>query len=283
MTATEALIRDLRARAENEGAWSVTQDELSDRYDPVDLYRAVYTAGHVSVDRFGPENAGELLALLEQLTGRDYGSEFREAGLFLSHEDRLDLTDRFVRVVRRAVVLHVPEPETFRAMLREFKRYDRARFVYLSTFIDTDRLVSRCADEYLEVRDAAALRFTVESYLRRLLQRHIVDLEDLAPALLEILRTVARHEGVLPRARADAEFDRGKRRAGAQRSHRATSRAEALQVLGLASEPTRVEIRDRYRALMRRYHPDVNPHGLEQAKLINNAYAVLINASAADS
>ncbi len=281
MTSTEALIRDLRAYAEADGAWSVTQDELSDRYDPVDLYRAVYATGHVSVDRFGPENAGDLLALLEELTGRDYGPEFREAGLFLSHDDRLDLTERFVRVVRRAVVLHVPEPETFRAMLREFRRFDRARFVYLSTFFDADRLVGQCADEYLELREAAALRFTVESYLRRLLQRHIVDLEDLAPALLEILRTVARHEGMLPRGRADAEFERENRRPGAQRPHRAASRAEALRVLGFASEPTRTEIRDRYRSLMRRYHPDVNPNGLERAKLINNAYAVLINASAA--
>ncbi len=290
MTATAALIHDLRARAGYDGTWSVAQDELSDRYDPVDLYRAVYAAGQVSVDRYGPENTGELLALLEQLTGRDYGPEFREAGLFLSHDDRLDLTERFVRLVRCAVVLHLPEPETFRAMLREFRRYDRARLVYLSTFFDTETLVRQCADEYLEVRDAAALRFTVESYLRQLLQRHIVDFEDLAPALLEILRTVARHEGMLPGSRGGAGFDRdadaaddhGNGRADAQRPHRAESRAQALQVLGLGSEPARAEIRDRYRSLMRRYHPDVNPNGLERAKLINNAYAVLINASAAD-
>ncbi len=278
MTSTEALIRDLKARAESDGAWSVTQDELSDRYDPVDLYRSVYAAGQVSVDRYGPENVGELLALIEYLCERDYGPEFREAGLFLSYDDRLDLTERFVRVVRRAVVLHLPEPETFRAMLREFRRYDRARFVYLSTFFDPALLVRTCSDEYLEVRDAPALRVTVEAYLRRLLQRHIVDLEDLAPALLEILRTVARHEGMLPGSGPHGDADR--KAGGERRRPPADSRTQALQVLGLhACEPTHARIRERYRSLMRRYHPDVNPDGLERAKLITNAYAVLISAN----
>ena len=278
MTSTQALIRQLEERATEEGSWSVTADELSDRYDAVDYYRAVYETGLVSTDVYGPDNAGELLALIERLTGRDYQAEFRSAGLYLSHDDRIELTERFVRVVRHAVVVHVPEPETFRAMLREFRRYDRAEFVYLQTFFDTGELVSRCTDAYVDLRSAPALRATVEAYLRLLVQRHIVDLHDLAPALLEILRTVARHEGFLPGARAEAESDsgRGESVAGEQ----ADERARALGILGLRSaDPSRREIRDSYRRLMRRYHPDVNPDGLERAKAINNAYGLLITAA----
>jgi tRNA threonylcarbamoyladenosine modification (KEOPS) complex Pcc1 subunit len=288
MTTTQALIEELKQRAESEGTWTVTSDELADRYDSVDYYRAVYETAQVSTELYGPDNAGELLVLLAALTGRDYRDELRDAGLFLSHEDRIELTERFVRVVRRAVVVHIPEPETFRAMLREFRRYDRAEFVYLSTFFNTDELVERCSAEYMDLRDAPALRATVESYLRLLLQRHIVDLHELAPALLEILRTVARHEGMLPggrvrrdeeaRARQDAgPGGHGEADGAAGELH---ARKQALSVLGItSSNPTKGEIRDRYRRLMRKYHPDINPRGLETAKAINNAYGLLITSA----
>ena len=279
MTITETLIRNLEERAREEGTWTVTADELSDRYDPVEFYRAVYAAGQVSTQVYGPDNAGELLVLIDHLTGRDYRTQFRAAGLVLNHEDRIDLTGRFARIMRRAVILHVPEPETFRAMLRQFRRYDRAQVVYLGTFFDTDELVRACTDEYLDARDAPALRSTVESYLRLLLQRHIVDLHELAPALFDILRTVARHEGMLPGGRG-ADDDRPGPDPADDRRSEIRERSEALRVLGFSgSGPTRNEIRDSYRRLMRQYHPDVNPDGLEKAKLINGAYALLMTGS----
>lgn len=276
MTTTQALIEDLTRRAEADGTWTVTSDELADRYDAVDFYRAVFETAQVSTDTYGPDNAGELLVLLDALTNHDYRNEFRDAGLFLTHEDRIDLIERFVRLVRRAVVIHVPEPETFRAMLREFRRYDRAEFVYLRTYFDPDELVRRCTRDYLDVRDAPALRATVSSYLRLLLQRHIVDVAELAPALMEILRTVARHEGLLRGADEDEKRSRERLVASPPDERRV-----ALATLGIRSRnPSRSEIRDHYRTLMRRFHPDLNPEGLERAKEINNAYGLLITDAA---
>lgn len=282
MTATRTLIRDLAEQAAQQGDWHLTSDEISERYDSVDAYRAMYETGLVSTDEYGPDNVGELLLLLDSLAGRDYRPEFRDAGLFLTHEDRLELTERFVRTVRRAIVIHVPEPETFRAMLAEFKRYDVASFTYLETFLPRAELAARCASEYMEditarTEAATVLAATVRSYLLLLLQRHVVDIEDLAPALMEILRTVARHEGVLPRGRSHATADDGRRPEQEQEPDETRS---ALIVLGIRSaRPDRGEIQRAYRDLMRRYHPDINPDGLERAKEINNAYAILIGGS----
>ena len=53
----------------------------------------------------------------------------------------------------------------------------------------------------------------------------------------------------------------------------------ARRALGVAGLPlSRRLLRDRYRALMKRFHPDVNPGGLELAKDINAAYSRLLDA-----
>jgi curved DNA-binding protein CbpA len=48
--------------------------------------------------------------------------------------------------------------------------------------------------------------------------------------------------------------------------------------MGLPDQPLAADaLRRRYRELMKRYHPDVNPSGLERCKEINAAYAVLMS------
>ena len=279
MTTTESLMADLVAMVMETGTWQLTSDELSDRYDSVDAYRSLFQTGMLGTDEFGPDNVGELLIVLDELAGRDYRPAFRDVGLFLTHDDRLDLTERFVRTVRRAIVLHTPEPETFRAMLAEFRRYDVARFTYLENFLPGAEMASRCASEYVEDlldrrSGAQVLEPTAHSYLLLLLQRHVVDVEDLAPALLDILETVARHEGYLPRGRTHQHTEDAHEQ-GADLDGQAAV-ARALSILGIRSgRPEPTQIRDAYRTLMRKYHPDINPDGLERSKQITSAYALL--------
>jgi hypothetical protein len=281
MTNTEALIRLLVDQVLDTGTWQLTADEIADRYDAVDAYRAMYETGLLGTELFGPDNPAELLVLLDKLAGRDYRQEFRAAGLFLTHEDRIELTERFVRVVKHAVVLHVPEPDTFRAMLADSRRYDVARFTYLETFLPRAELVERCLRTYMEDlterREAAGtLESTVRAYLLLLLQRHVVDLEDLAPALFDILETVARHEGFLPRGRTHHEQTEQSSDPSQVEADQVRKALSVLEIRG--GQPSRTQLRDAYRRLMRRYHPDINPDGLERSKQITAAYAVLVES-----
>lgn len=60
---------------------------------------------------------------------------------------------------------------------------------------------------------------------------------------------------------------------------------DALSILGLAAGASREEIAAAYKALVRKYHPDVNPAGEQMAKLINAARDALADydgASATD-
>jgi DnaJ-like protein len=272
MNALNTILAMLSERILKDGSWTLTVDELEDLVDPVTLYRAVYERGLIGRDTYDLSSAGELVNLLERAVQPDAERRMREAGLFLSHDDRIELTSRFVRFVRRAIVLHVPDIEIFRGMVTQFRRYDIAEETYCNTYLGMEPIINACAAEHAEDTENAAVReLTAIWYLRTLVDRQIVVLADLGPALFDLLRTIGRQEGSLPPIKADDSA----RAAGVEQTERNERRA-ALAVLEIDSpRPSRSEIQSRYRRLMRRFHPDVNPNGLEMAKKINAAYGLL--------
>ncbi len=285
------LVEELCDQCVDHGTWRLDRDALASRFDPVAFYRALYQTGQLGVEAYGPDNVGELSDLMTVITSEPWDRPLRDAGLLLTHEDRIDLTERLVRAITTAVVLHVPEPETFRAMLHDARRFDEALRLYCDTFLPEDAVQKRCVCDYLgvrgvehDVRRAAALGSTAAAYLRQLFIRHVVDLRSLAAALMEILQTVARHEGYLRAPRIDDEQSGTRPNGHPRGASLADRRDAALRVLGLHGRADhRVDprsVRDAYRRLMRRYHPDVNPNGLEMAKRITNAYAEVLGSLA---
>jgi hypothetical protein len=146
---------------------------------------------------------------------------------------------------------------------------------------------------------------TAARYLRRMFEKHVLDRRGLFTLLEERLRLAAAQAGhVDPEEREGEEWEREDRErvdgadrgaeGGARRGtrtetpevHRGTRRAWALKVMGFAgadSAPDTDALRSRYRTLMMRHHPDVDPSGLERCKDVNVAYTLLIAGTAADS
>ncbi len=281
MSMLETVLATLGERILSTGSWMLTLDELEALMDPVTLYRAVYELKLVGRDAYTPSSTGELVGLLERAVASDAELRMRDAGLFLGHGDRIGLTERFVRHVRHAVVLHVPNPEMFRGMIEQFKRYDIAEQTYCDTYLSMAPIIDACAAEHAEGRENSAVhQLTARWYLRTLVDRGIVVPADLGSALFDLLRSIGRQEGALPGIAADdaaqGADDLG---AAAGSLEDDDDRAAALVLLKLrSSHPSRDEIRGQYRLLMRRFHPDLNPDGLEMAKRINTAYAVLLTS-----
>ena len=276
MSTMESILATLEQRILETGNWTLSLNELETLVDPVTLYRAVYELKLVGRDLYSLRSAGELVGLLEHSVASDAELQMRNAGLFLSHDDRIGLTERFVRHVRRAIVLHVPAPEMFRGMVGHFKRYDIAEQTYCDTYLNLVPISDACSIEHGEDRENSEVhQLTAKWYLGTLVDRRIVVLTDLGPALFDLLRSIGRQEGALPRIEAEGPETASDRGSG-QESGR---RAGALALLQLRSaHPSRSEIQSRYRSLMRQYHPDVNPDGLEMAKQINAAYAALLTS-----
>ena len=268
-----SIISRITDQVARDSSWVVRVNDLEDYLNPVQLYRAVYQTRLIDRDVFGPETTGELVTLLEAAGFPDSEERFREAGLFLNHEDRVLLTERFVRLLHTAIVVHVPEPTIFRSMVQQIRRYDLAEATYCETYLPTEPIIRDCArDETTTRRRSPAFEVTARWYLTSLIERRIVALPGLGPALFDLLRTIGRQEGVLPPLSDD-----GGEQTVDPKDARETS---ARTVLNLpAGRISRRDIQTRYRKLMRRYHPDINPDGLEMAKRINAAYAELITSA----
>ncbi len=283
MSILDTVLATLRERILSTGSWTLTRDELEALMDPVTLYRAVYALKLIGRDAYTPSSAGELVGLLERAVASDAELRMRDAGLFLGHEDRVGLTERFVRHVHRAIVLHVPDPEMFRGMIEQFKRYDIAEQTYCDTYLSMAPIIEACAAEHAKGREGSAVhQLTARWYLRTLVERRIIVPADLGPALFDLLRSIGRQEGALPGIAADAHGPGPWAAAGeqAERESVEDDRAGAIVLLELrSSHPSRAEVRSQYRRLMRQYHPDLNPDGLEMAKRINTAYAVLLTSA----
>jgi hypothetical protein len=241
----------------------------------VTLYRAVYELKMVDISSFSSENCGELVTLLERLDEKGAEATLQNAGLFLNHDDRVDLMSRLVRGIRVAWTATPSQPDAFRAMLRDEHSFDRAVSHYISVFVDPDGVIEKCAAEFAsDTGRPVTVQSGAEAELRRLLQRKIVVIQELLPALLDLLRTIAVHEGVLPRGSSAAAEASDDERAFHDEGDEL---ADALKLFDLSPPFRRRELQKRYRKLMRAYHPDVNPRGLEMAKRINRAYSALVS------
>lgn len=284
------VVERIRDMAAAQGTWELRSGEVAALLgiEETELCRRVYAASlqkrsvlelSAATGSFGPDSVPELLALLELFYGGQAERDLERAGLFFPHERRVDIQETFLSVAARRLSAHVPEEATFSAMLRTFGKFEAARDAYLRELPSVDELVREAVEAYCRGRTfgiPALARGAVEGTLRLLLARKVLSLDAVLGPVLERLRAQALREGYLrERPRPEAEAEPEDRRA----ARAARERAQA--VLGLQGRRLTPELlRAQYRRLMKRFHPDVNPSGLERSKQINAAYALLCAAVA---
>jgi hypothetical protein len=224
--------------------------------------------------------------------------------LFFSHPTRFELQSHFLDVAGRAAAAHTVRREVFTAMLRRLGSYRRARSAYLEEYFSQAELRETAARElvgYGSFEDPDTAFETALRLLEEYARRHVLERETVLAAVSVTLFEIAVAEGFARRpeeeaaekeaaeeeaAREQARSRRHRRRsAGAsepdERSANPTRWARRVMELGTEAV-TRGGLKQRYKSLMKRYHPDVNPGGLRACQRINEAYNLLL-AQASDS
>lgn len=305
-TSPAPVIDEIRRHVARTGRFELTADRVRELLgaDHAEFYRRIYEQTmegnpafdiSIATQRFEEENIGELVTLLELFLGPEVEVAFERAGLFLPHPARFELQRLFLEIAGRAAAAHTLRREEFSAMLRRFGSYRRARRAYLDEHFSVAELRETAAGEFARSRPfddphtaaATALRILEEYFRRHVLERESV-LASVAVALFE----VAVAEGFARRPEETRGSATGDGEAGAEAGSGARTEAEergtyplqwARRVMELGGRHiTRSGLKGRYKSLMKRYHPDVNPRGLRTCQRINEAYNILL-ASAVDS
>lgn len=249
-----------------QGEWKIELSEICSLADIrlEDAYRSMYNekqliSGYIP-DSFDADNVRDLISLLSSASQYETESAFENAGVWLGVDDLSELAAVYYDTATRRVDAHEPDADTFSQMLRRFKTNARAFEVYREYFFDADDFYEGTVRRFSETHTSAyprILEFTARRNLDMLLSRHIIDPAGLFEVLYGHLTGADQKRGFEPEG--DPEIRR------------------ALGVLGLKSLPrTQKELRDHYKILMKTYHPDVNPEGLEMSKRINAAYSELM-------
>ena len=286
----------LSHRADDLGAWSVTSDEVmrSLGVTPVDFWRALHAvAGRISfsdaIDGWTQDTVGDLVTVLEAVAGKGAEAELTGAGLFVPHDLGVELTEDLLSSARRFCAGHEIRGDELEAMIRYKRTVRGAVELYCGEYADLEALVERCAESFQirkhlpEIAAATAAR-----YLRRMFTCHMLSRDALLALLIHRLRLAAADRGFSDpeeRPRGAHSAGGGGSTGGGGDTPRGTSyrRAWALRVMGLDESSCDADaLRERYRAMMMRHHPDVDPAGLERCKDVNVAYSLLIAEAVAE-
>ena len=283
MDGLSTLVDLLSARVDDTGAWSLTSDELLAALGvpPVPFWRAVHAlrtriSFSDAVDGFSQDTVGDLVTLLETLLGSEAEEALAGAGLFVPHELGIELTEALLTDIGRFCAAHALRTDELAAMVRHAGSVRGAVSTYLGEYVDREALIEGCAEAFLTRHGMPEVaRATAARYLRGLFLRHILDARSVVAVLEARLKLAAAEMGFTDAEERARQDTRG-RTAGRDR-RTAHGRGWALGVMGLDSGSAGPEVlRARYRHLMMRHHPDVDPAGLEVCKDVNVAYSLLM-------
>jgi hypothetical protein len=294
MQGLEALIAHLVDSCGDSGEWSISPEQAAALLglDQVTLWRTVYGArdrvGFAdAIDGWNQDTVGDLVTVLEGIYGPRVEEELTRAGLFLPWPMGIGLIEELLFRCRRYAAAHEVATDELESMLRHTGSVRKSVGIYLEAHVDIEPLVDECAESFRVMNGLPpAAAVTAAAWLRRMLDRHVLDRQNLVVGLQERLWIAAAQMGFIDpeeRRRMDEAGDAGGGpRTGPDAGAREPSRhAWARKVMGLSDGRFSAEaLRSRYRELMMRYHPDADPAGLERCKDVNVAYSLLIAETA---
>jgi hypothetical protein len=281
------LVACLSGLADPAGCWTIRSEEVVRLVgaDPVRFWREVNALRNRisfgdAIDGFSQDTVGDLVTVLERLLGPGAEAALTRAGLFLPYELGVQLADHLQYRARRFAAAHEICAEDLDGMVRHAGSVRAAIGIYLETHVDLDVILESCAESFRAVQGLPPVaRATAVRWLRRMFEKHVLDRRSLFTLLEERLRLAAAGMGHVDpedRTRAGGQPEPGESRQSARR-------AWALRVMGFSGTGDVLDadaLRVRYRQLMMRHHPDVDPSGLERCKDVNVAYSLLIAGAA---
>ncbi|WP_028974751.1 J domain-containing protein [Spirochaeta cellobiosiphila] len=266
-----------------DGHWKIKKDEIFNILD-LDI-RQVYQDIHRSKtpllnfhkELYKDKDSGTLISLLETLGYFQAERLFVQKGLHLGYDDIITLQEDFLKEIQTATEIHTMDFYTFLNMYDHSKNFHLAYPLYIEEFFPLAYLKKQTLDSFLIGKPNYKTnpgRTRIEEMLDELVKRRILDYYNLFSPVLKQLR-----EFIL--TQREAPEIRPRERIGEDKGRETLTTDPLMKYRTLLNLPRQFDLADlkqAYKKMMREYHPDVNPRGLEMSKRINEAYGVLLES-----
>ncbi|MBI3395602.1 MAG: J domain-containing protein [Spirochaetia bacterium] len=275
----EELLSEIESITEG-NRWSMELDDVL-MYTQVsreDVMRAVYAMRRTGTltrqwEHFSADNVDDLVFILSECGYPDAPRMFRQRGYFLNEKDHEELLEVFISVTVSRMKSRAVDRDQLEIAIAGSRDFHAAAEFYCHSVFSTEEMINFAVSVFVHKRgieDCFMARTTAGGYLRGEFHRRSLRWEDIFAAIFDDLRAKAVFWNLTPGMEAppvDMVLSKETRK--------------ALSEMGFPTEvlPSPQELKTRYRKLVKKYHPDVNPEGLEKTRTLNACYSHLIACS----
>lgn len=287
------IIKEIESTAHKNGYWALSSQKLIELTKILPYKFRTYlskTRKKVNMpsdtDMFTNKNPEDLISLLETIYGKHIESRFSKAGIFIPYKTRIELNELLLNNITKAINNHTINTEDFEAMLYGTDSFKKARNIYYDEEFNLNSFIEQASKQFLKntkYQIDVLARKNVNTYLKSLFERNIFTKQIIFYSLEERLREFAKSKRLYKQERTyenDTENTSQRKSYSNSRNkkhqHNKSDTEKAKQIMGLKGKPDAKTIKKKYKELMKVYHPDVNPQGLEMSQKINYAYSILL-------
>ena len=251
--------------------WKVSSEEVLNHFGikREEYYRYLYSIKESDPEEFSEVNTAFLVDLLDACGISDVKKIFSENGYYFSEDMLIDYQELFQSVFMNRLQNHKVDRDLLEISLSgctEF--YDGVSF-YLDSVVSVEDITDFAIRLYLDRFSSeynSVSRGILQRYTKKLLKTGILNLNDLTSGLRFRLSEKAVlwnfiDVGEIPDSSLPEQI------------------RKALILLEFSGKglPDEKALKKRYHELVKKYHPDINPDGLEKTRSINAAYTVILN------
>ena len=273
-TSMDKLIEVILKKLDAQGNWQISRNDILDLLglEIQDVYKRIVSSTDPMVDfkfsSYSQNDVGSLISLLECFGYNEAPQTFWRAGLWIPYPIQVELQEILIDEIAADRTKHKIDYDAFLSIFDHVSSFPRSIDVYLEEFFSREEISHRAILRLLEIHSVKAVDTTellLQKLIHELFRREIVPYRTLFSDIFIKLKAFLIYKGRIESPpKQTAPIDK--------------VQINARQLFGFSQNQQILlkELKKRYKNLMKQYHPDVNPQGLELAKDINRAYSVLL-------
>lgn len=243
-------------------------------FEKTDFYRFLYSRSKydlfnsIDTDGFNEENLHVLIEFLSETRSTEISNSFYHAGYYFSESDLSHWVEFFTSVSMSKIQNHKIDEELFDISMAGCSSRKVGIEFYIDSIIDINDLIKFAIPIYLakyKVENNGFSQKILKNHIQYSIKSRIIKIEYLYSRLSEKLSYKFSNNGSLSGPEEVLELDN------------AINEFLSKVNKGRAEKENLDHLKVRYKSLMKKFHPDVNPNGSALSKKLNEIYSKIQN------